>query len=77
MFTVLPFGLSSACYIFTKLLRPLVRYWRASGIRTVIYIDNGIVAFSSLLQAIASRVRKNSARPGQGRAYGKCKEIMF
>ena len=26
VFTVLPFGLSSACYAFTKLLRPLVRY---------------------------------------------------
>ena len=25
MFTVLPFGLASACYIFTKLIRPLVR----------------------------------------------------
>ena len=27
VFTVLPFGLATACYIFTKLLRPLVRYW--------------------------------------------------
>ena len=25
-FIVLPFGFSTACYIFTKLLRPLVRY---------------------------------------------------
>ena len=28
VFTVLPFGLASACNIFTKLLWPLVRYWR-------------------------------------------------
>ena len=27
MFTVLPFGLATACYAFTKLLRPLVKYW--------------------------------------------------
>ena len=27
VFTVLPFGLSTACYMFTKLLRPLVSYW--------------------------------------------------
>ena len=32
VFTVLPFGLSSACYIFTKLLCPLVWYWRAKGL---------------------------------------------
>ena len=25
MFTVLPFGLATACYIFTKLMRPLVK----------------------------------------------------
>ena len=31
-FMVLPFGLASACYIFTKLLRLLVRYWRAKGL---------------------------------------------
>ena len=28
-FTVLPFGLSSAPYMFTKLFRPLVAHWRA------------------------------------------------
>ena len=27
MFTVLPFGLTSAPYIFTKLLRPIVKHW--------------------------------------------------
>ena len=33
VFTVLPFGLSTACYIFTKMVRPLVRFWRARGIK--------------------------------------------
>ena len=41
MFTVLPFGLSSARYIFTKLLRPLVKHWRSQGIHTVVYLDDG------------------------------------
>jgi hypothetical protein len=27
-FTSLPFGLSSACFIFTKIVRPLVKFWR-------------------------------------------------
>ncbi len=42
VFTVLPFGLASACYMFTKLLRPLVGYWRSKGLRTVVYLDDGL-----------------------------------
>ena len=44
MFTVLPFGLATASYVFTKLVRPLVRYWRGQGLRTVVYLDDGIFA---------------------------------
>lgn len=40
-FSVLPFGLSSAPYIFTKLLRPLVKYWRFNGVNIVVYLDDG------------------------------------
>ena len=32
-FTVLPFGLSTACYVFTKLMRPLVRFWLGKGLK--------------------------------------------
>ena len=42
VFTVLPFGLATACYVFTKVLRPLVRYWRGQGIKCVLYLDDGI-----------------------------------
>ena len=45
-FTVLPFGLATACYAFTKLLRPLVEYWRKQGLRILLYLDDGIVAVS-------------------------------
>ena len=44
MFTVLPFGLATACYVFTKIVRPLVRYWRGQGLRAVVYLDDGIIA---------------------------------
>ena len=27
VFMVLPFGLATACYVFTKLMRPLVKLW--------------------------------------------------
>ena len=38
VFTVLPFGLSTACYIFTKIVRPLVHYWGAKGLQIVVYL---------------------------------------
>ena len=47
IFLVLPFGLSTACYIFTKLLRPFVKKWRSEGVKAAIYIDDGINAHSS------------------------------
>lgn len=53
-FTVLPFGLSTACYIFTKLLRPLVRYWRSLGLRIVVYLDDGLCAATGRSGAAAA-----------------------
>ena len=44
VFTVLPFGLTSAPYVFTKLLRPLVKLWRSRGLKSLMYLDDGIVA---------------------------------
>ena len=43
VFRVLPFGLTSAPRVFTKLMRQLVKYWRARGIFVVIYLDDGII----------------------------------
>ena len=42
VFTFLPFGLSSAPYIFTKVVRVLVKYWRSHAIRTTVYLDDGL-----------------------------------
>ena len=53
MFKVLPFGLASACYVFTKLLRPLVKKWRGSGMRAIVYIDDGIVAAKSTTECVS------------------------
>ena len=52
VFTVLPFRLSSACYLFTKLLRPLIRLWRGRGLKAIIYLDNGIVAVRGKERAV-------------------------
>ncbi len=51
-FTVMPFGLSTACYVFTKLLRPLVRLWRGRGIKVVMYIDDGVVVCPGRQRAV-------------------------
>ena len=56
-----------ACYAFTKLLQPLVRYWRSKGIRAVLYIDDGIVAFSALELAAGNpvvQVREDIGKAG-------------
>ena len=39
---MLLFGLSTACYVFTKLMRPLVRKCRGEGRKCVLYLDDGI-----------------------------------
>ena len=41
-FTVLPFGLSSAPYLVTKLLKPILTSWRCKGIPMAIFLDNGL-----------------------------------
>ena len=58
-FTVLPFGPD----IFTKLLRPLVKFWRYHGLLIVIYIDDGICISIGLEQALRnSRFIKDSLK---------------
>ena len=52
VFKVLPFGLSSAGFIFTKVLRVLIHLWRSSGIRIVTFFDDGIGAITDYIQGI-------------------------
>ena len=61
-FTVLPFGLSSAPFIFTKLLKPLETHWRSHAI----FFDDGVGAGSSLKAAKidSSLVRSDLSRCG-------------
>jgi len=42
VFTVLPFGLSPAPFIFTKTMRVLIKFWRENLIKIAIFIDDGI-----------------------------------
>ena len=47
-FTVLPFGLLSALFLFTKCLKTLVKFWRQNGINIVLYLDDELGIGSSL-----------------------------
>lgn len=42
VFNVLPFGLSTAPYVFTKLLKPVVSHWRSSGKKVCMFLDDGL-----------------------------------
>ena len=66
VFTVLPYGLSTACYTFTKVVRPLVRYWRSQGLRAVVYLDDGIVAAEGRVAALkaSNRVKEDLSKAG-------------
>ncbi|MCP3666697.1 MAG: hypothetical protein GY696_30075, partial [Gammaproteobacteria bacterium] len=44
VFKVLVFGCKSGPFVFTKIMRCLVKRWRALGLPIVIYIDDGVLA---------------------------------
>jgi hypothetical protein len=56
VFTVLPFGLKSSAYIFTKLLRPLVAYSRRQSIKVVLYLDDGF-GFAEIMSYVMNTHR--------------------
>ena len=41
IFSVLPFGLTFAPFVFTKLMREIVRYWRTLTFLVIIYLNDG------------------------------------
>ena len=61
VFSVLPFGLSSAPYIFTKLVRALVGYWRGLGRRVVMLL--AALLISSLVRKLVVFVVSIWKRP--------------
>ena len=66
-FTVLPFGLSLWDHIFfSKVMRPLVKYWRSKAITIVVYLDDGISAAAnfSKCQGNSLLVRSELSKSG-------------
>ncbi|KAK3096540.1 hypothetical protein FSP39_001138 [Pinctada imbricata] len=61
VFNVLPFGISSASHIFTKLMRQVVMYLRTDGIKIVLYLDDGLGGANSYAAAkeLSMKVRND------------------
>ena len=74
VFNVLPFGISSAAYIFTKTLRTLVRFWRANGLKIIMYLDDGLGGSSTFHQAalVSQMVRYDLENLGFLISHEKC-----
>ncbi|CAP34007.2 Protein CBG15824 [Caenorhabditis briggsae] len=51
-FVALPFGLSTAPWLFTKIFRPLVARWREFGIKIFLYLDDGLILAETKEQAL-------------------------
>ena len=66
VFTVLPFGLSTAPYIFTKILKPLEKHWRYLNINIAIFLDDGwsIAKNFSVCRCNSETVKRDLHRAG-------------
>ena len=66
VFTVLPFALSSAPHVFTKILKPLEKHWRHQGIRVAAFLDDGwaIEKDSQVCSIVADAVRADLSKAG-------------
>lgn len=66
LFCVLPFGLCSAGYVFSKVLRPLVAHWRKNGIKVTLFLDDGLglAETESLCRQQAMQVKEDIIKSG-------------
>lgn len=74
VFCQLPFGLATACFVFTKLIKQLVQYWRSLGIRLIPYIDDFLFITSSAAEfaEVQAQVLADFARAGFILSFEKC-----
>ena len=52
VFTVLPFGSSTTPFAFTKVVRPLVKYWRFNSIKIACFFNDGLGTESTFEKAL-------------------------
>ncbi len=66
VYTVLPFGLSTAPFVFSKVMKVLINHWRQLGIRVMSFLDDGLGGAASYGLAVAHStvVRETMAAAG-------------
>ena len=66
VFAVLPFGLSSAPYVFTKILKPLEKHWMYHGICLAVFLNDewGIEKDFQVCGVVANAVRADFFKVG-------------
>ena len=74
VFTVLPFGLSSAPFIFNKCLKPLQKCWRKQGISIALCLDDGWLTESSFAECLqlSQTIRTDLREAGLITSEDKC-----
>ena len=60
MYKVLPFGLSISGYIFTKVVREVIKYWRSTGLKIVMYLDDGLGGGKNMKEAMLASEKIHS-----------------
>ena len=73
-FLVLPFGLSSAPYLYTKLNRSLIAKWRGEAKKAIMFLDDGFAtcgAYGST-QSLAVDMKQDLLDSGLIMKAGKC-----
>ena len=65
VFRVLPFGLTTAPYVISKVMRQLVKLWRTQGFSIPLYLDDGIGGDQSFERAdfLSHEVRRDIILP--------------
>ena len=77
MFLVLPFGLTSAPFIFTKVVRVLIKFWRSQGIKICCFIDDGFGCNANLPQTKAHSQIVRMSLGDAGFVVNENKSIWF
>ena len=74
VFNLLPFGMSTVPYIFTKVLKPVINYWRSAGRRNCMFLDDGLGGNSCKGSAStdATAVRADLTKLGSLLSVDKC-----
>ena len=51
-------------YIFSKIMRPLARYWRLQAFRIAVYLDHGLGVSSTITDCYSMAVKSDLIKPG-------------